>query len=191
MPDPRDLHDVFAAALCAHDSRRLLGCFHPGAVVVTPVGIVEGHEQIEWYFGQFFSIVPDLTTEVTTMLVHGDSIAVEWVTSGSQAGGMPLPDGTEIPGTGHHVRWTGCGMWTVEDDRFVTGRIYYDQLGAYMSLGCRLVRTEPGSAAAPVHMVVPDREAGPAPAAGSPDQEARAETGSGSIRRLLRRLSGR
>lgn len=94
---------------------------------------------------------------------------------------MLLPDGTEIPGTGHPVRWTGCGMWTVEDDKFVTGRIYYDQLAAYMSLGCRLVRTEPGSAVAPVRVGTPDPETGPASAA---------ESRAGAIRRILRRLVG-
>lgn len=170
MPDPQEIHDAFAEALCTHDQRRLLDCFHPDAVLVTPVGMVEGHEQIEWYFGQLFSTVPDLTTKVTTMLVHGDTIAVEWVTSGSQAGGMLLPNGTEIPGTGHPVSLAGCGMWTVEDGRFATGRIYYDQLHAYMSLGCRLVQTEPA----------PPR-----------DQGTRAESRSGSVRRLLRRLAGR
>ncbi|OPG11385.1 hypothetical protein B1L11_20415 [Microbispora sp. GKU 823] len=182
MPDSREIHDAFAEALCTHDKRRLLDCFHPDAVIVTPVGMVEGHEQIEWYFGQFFSTVPDLTTEVTTMRVRGDTIAVEWVTSGSQSGVMLLPDGTEIPGTGRPVSWTGCGMWTVEDGRFATGRIYYDQLRAYMSLGCRLAQTEPGSAAAPLHAATPDREAEPVPAA---------ESRSGSLRRLLRRLTGR
>ena len=95
---------------------------------------------------------------------------------------MLLPDGTEIPGTGHPVRWTGCGMWTVEDDRFATGRIYYDQLAPYMSLGCRLMRTEPGSPAAPVHVSASDSETGPVPAA--------AESRAGAIRRLLRRLAG-
>ncbi|MGW5265986.1 nuclear transport factor 2 family protein [Microbispora sp. NPDC004025] len=180
MPDSREIHDAFAEALRTHDNRRLLDCFHPDAVLVTPAGMVEGHEQIEWYFGQFFSTVPDLTTEVTTTQVRGDTIAVEWVTSGSQAGGMLLPDGTEIPGTGHPVRWTGCGMWTVEDGRFVTGRIYYDQLAPYMSLGCRLVQTEPGPG--PVHVDAPDPGTGPAPTA---------ESRSGAIRRLLRRLSGR
>ncbi len=189
MPDSREIHDAFAEALRTHDKRRLLDCFHPDAVLVTPVGMVEGHEQIEWYFGQFFSTVPDLTTEVTTMRVHGDTIAVEWVTSGSQTGVMLLPDGTEIPGTGRPVSWTGCGMWTVEDGRFATGRIYYDQLGAYMSLGCQLAPTEPGSA--PVHAAAPDREAEPVPVADPPNQATRAESRSGAVRRLLRRLAGR
>ena len=67
---------------------------------------------------------------------------------------MLLPDGTEIPGTGHPVRWTGCG----------------------------LMRTEPGSPAAPVHVSASDSETGPVPAA--------AESRAGAIRRLLRRLAG-
>ncbi|MEU6411868.1 nuclear transport factor 2 family protein [Microbispora sp. NPDC046933] len=186
MPDPREIHDAFAEAFRAHDTRRLLDCFHPDAVLVTPAGMVEGHEQIEWYFGQFFSTVPDLTSRVTTLLVHDDTVAAEWVTSGTQTGEMLLPDGTVIPGTGCPVSWTGCGMWTVEDGRFVTGRVYYDQLGAYLSLGCRLAQNKPGSAAA-----TPDREARPVPVAHPRDQETRAEPRSTSIRRLLRRIFGR
>ncbi|RGA00425.1 nuclear transport factor 2 family protein [Microbispora triticiradicis] len=185
MPDPREIHDAFAEALCTHDKRRLLDCFHADAVLVTPVGVVEGHEQIEWYFGQFFSTVPDLTTRVITISVCGDTVSVEWVTSGTQTGEMLLPDGTVIPGTGRPVFWRGCGMWSVEDGRFVTGRIYYDQLRAYMSLGCRLVQNKPPSATA-----APDQEARPVPATHPSGQETRAEPRSNSIRRLLRGIFG-
>lgn len=181
MPDPPAIHDAFAEALCTHDERRLLDCFHPNAVLVTPVGLVEGHEEIEWYFGQFFSTVPDLKTRVTTMLVQGDTLAVEWVTSGIQSGTMLLPDGTEIPGTGSPICWTGCAVWTVEDGKFLTGRIYYDQLNVYISRGCRLVQIKPESAAAPDHAAAPGREAGPGSAAGSRPN---------AVRRFLRRLAG-
>ncbi|GAB3134522.1 ester cyclase [Microbispora hainanensis] len=81
-------------------------------------------------------LTPDVTSEVTTIVADDDTVAVEWVTSGSQSGGMLLPDGSEIPGTGRPVRWTGCGMWTVEDGKFIAGRIYYDQWAPFKAMGC-------------------------------------------------------
>ncbi|MEV4460442.1 nuclear transport factor 2 family protein [Microbispora sp. NPDC049633] len=138
------LLDALTDAISSQDEERVLRCFGTRAVFVTPAGVMEGHEQIGWYFRQLFTAFPDMHNETTTRTVLGDTIVVEWTFSGTHIGVLLLPGGTEITGTGRRVVLPAAGAYTMGDDGvFASGRVYYDQLTFYRQTGCdlRLRRT--------------------------------------------------
>ncbi|MEU6431925.1 nuclear transport factor 2 family protein [Microbispora sp. NPDC046973] len=138
------LLDALTDAISSQDEERVVRCFSPRAVFVTPAGVVEGREQIGWYFRQLFTAFPDMHNETTTWAVLDDTIVTEWTFSGTHTGPLLLPGGTEIMGTGRRVVLPAAGAYTMGDDgAFASGRVYYDQLAFYRQTGCdlRLRRT--------------------------------------------------
>ena len=138
------LLDALIEAISSQDEERMLRCYSPGAVVVTPAGVMEGHEQIGWYFRQLFTAFPDVHNEITSRAVLGDTVVTEWMFRGTHTGVLLLPGGREITGTGRRVILPAAAAYTMGDDGlFASGRIYYDQLAFYRQTGCplRLRRT--------------------------------------------------
>ncbi|MEU8056179.1 ester cyclase [Microbispora bryophytorum] len=138
------LLDALTDAINSQDEERVLRCFATGAVFVTPAGVLEGHEQIGWYFRQLFTAFPDIHNEIITRAVLDDTIITEWTFSATHAGVLLLPGGTEIMGTGRRVVFPAAGAYTIGDDGvFASARVYYDQLTFYRQTGCdlRLRRT--------------------------------------------------
>ncbi|MEW9527324.1 ester cyclase [Microbispora sp. NPDC049125] len=135
MRDTRELVGTLAGAITAHDDDALVGCFHPDAVLVTPLGMVEGREQLGWYYRQLYTAFPDLRYEIRRCAVHEDGVVVEWTISGTHLGPLTLPGGLEAEGSGRVVAWQGCSAYSVEEGAFVSGRIYYDQLALYRQMG--------------------------------------------------------
>ncbi|WP_432870569.1 ester cyclase [Microbispora rosea] len=139
MAEINALLDAITDAISSHDEERLLRCFHRGAVVVTPAGVLEGHEQIGWYFRQLFTAFPDLHNEITTRAVLDDSVVTEFTFSGTHTGVLLLPGGTEVMGTGRRVVFPAAVSYTMGDDGvFASGRFYYDQVAFYRQTGCHL-----------------------------------------------------
>ncbi|MEV4295663.1 ester cyclase [Microbispora rosea] len=133
------LLDAFTDAISSHDEERLLRCFQRGAVFVTPAGVLEGHEQIGWYFRQLFTAFPDLHNEITTWAVLDDSVVTEWTFSGTHTGVLLMPGGTEITGTGRRVVFPAASAYTIGDDGvFASARAYYDQVAFYHQTGYHL-----------------------------------------------------
>jgi len=144
MPDINALLDTMTNAINCHDDERVVRCLSRRAVFVTPAGVIEGHEQIGWYFRQLFTAFPDVHNEITSRAVLGDTVVTEWMFRGTHTGVLLLPGGTEITGTGRRVILPAAAAYTMGDDGlFASGRIYYDQLAFYRQTGCplRLRRT--------------------------------------------------
>ena len=137
------LFDALTDGLNTQDDERVVRCFSPQAVYVTPGGVTEGHEQIRWYFLQLFTAFPDMHNENTSRAVMGDTVAAEWVINGTHAGPLLLPSGMEIMGTGRLVVFRGASAYTMDNGLFASGRVYYDQLSLYRQTGydLRLRRT--------------------------------------------------
>ncbi|MGW5264493.1 ester cyclase [Microbispora sp. NPDC004025] len=138
------LLETLADAINSHDEERVVRCFAAGAVFVTPAGVMEGHEQIAWYFRQLFTAFPDMHNVTTARAVLDDTVVVEWTFRGTHTGVLLLPGGTEITGSGRPVVFPAAGAYTMGDDGvFASGRVYYDQLAFYHQTGCdlRLRRT--------------------------------------------------
>ncbi|WP_169950403.1 ester cyclase [Microbispora sp. H11081] len=139
------LIETLADAINHHDEERLVRCFTPRAVFVTPAGVTEGHEQIGWYFRQLFIAFPDLRNESTAQAVLDDTVVVEWTFNGTHTGPLLLPGGTEVMGTGRRVVVPAASAYTMGDDGvFASGRVYYDQLTFYRQTGYDLRLRRPG-----------------------------------------------
>ncbi|MCW2877719.1 MAG: hypothetical protein JWQ95_1819 [Sphaerisporangium sp.] len=141
MADVLEVKEKLLEALNDHDINRVLECFTPEAVLVTPVGVAEGHEQIAWYYEHLLSGFADMRIVAWQVLTAGESAHTEWTITGTHTGPFLMPDGREMDGTGRHVAIRGSGACTIENGKIITDREYYDQLELYTQLGLCLAAT--------------------------------------------------
>jgi ketosteroid isomerase-like protein len=135
VPDAREIKDKLSDALNKHDINRVLECYSEDAVLVTPAGIAEGHEQIFWYYQHFLAGFADMNITAWHKLVGSDLAVTEWTIIGTHTGPFLLPDGHVADGTGRKITIRGCGACTIENGKIITHRDYYDQLELYSQLG--------------------------------------------------------
>ncbi|WP_214415774.1 ester cyclase [Sphaerisporangium fuscum] len=138
MPNARELKDAFIAAMNEHDLGRLLDCYSPDAVYVSPAGVAEGHEQIAWKFEHLFTAFPDLKITPWHKFEWLDPSVTEYTLTGTHTGPFLLPDGEVVEPTGRRIVVRGVCACSTEDGRIITDRDYYDQLELYCQLGFRL-----------------------------------------------------
>ncbi|RAY14917.1 hypothetical protein DPM19_12445 [Actinomadura craniellae] len=142
-----DLKHKLGEAINAHDIQGVLDCYSPDAVYVAPTGIAEGHEQIAWFYEQWFQGFPDLHFTPWFELGDVDNPAVtEWTTTGTHTGPFLLPDGRVLEGTGRRITFRSTCSTFVEDGKIKTHREYFDQLEVYSQLGFGLKELDPGEA---------------------------------------------
>ncbi|GAA4560516.1 ester cyclase [Planotetraspora kaengkrachanensis] len=140
-----DLKHQLGEAINAHDLHRVLDCYSPDAVYVTPSGVLEGHEQIAWHYEQLFKGFSDL--HLTPWFELGDCdnpVVTEWTVTGTHTGPLLLPDGRELEATGRRITVRSTCSAFVANDKIETHREYFDQLELYSQLGLSL--TGPASA---------------------------------------------
>ncbi|MGW4643634.1 ester cyclase [Sphaerisporangium sp. NPDC004334] len=144
MSDFWDLKHRLCEAVNAHDMERVLDCYSPDAVFVSPVGIAEGREQIAWIYQQFFGGFPDYHQTPVFELGDADNPAVtEWTVTGTHEGPFLLPDGREVEGTGRHVVFRATCSTFVDHGKIAAHREYFDQLELYFQLGFGLAERDP------------------------------------------------
>lgn len=89
---PAPLVERLRRATNAHDLDALVACFAPGYRNETPVhperGFV-GRDQVRKNWEQIFAAIPDLTSEVLSCVVDGDTVWSEWEHRGTR------PDGSK------------------------------------------------------------------------------------------------
>ncbi|WP_169948011.1 ester cyclase [Microbispora sp. H11081] len=139
MSDPWQVKRQLTDALNEHDLEAVLETFAPDAVLVSPFGVAEGHEQIGWMYEQVFKSFPDfhLVAWYEAVTCH-TPLMVEWTVTGTHLGPLLLPDGRELAATGRPVTFRGTCASFIEDGKIKTHREYFDQLEVYSQLGLRL-----------------------------------------------------
>jgi ketosteroid isomerase-like protein len=135
---PWEIKDRLYEAINDHDLSRVLEYYSPDAVLVSPMGVAEGHEQIAWVYEQLFNAFPDLRITAWYKVPYDDPAITEWTLTGTLTGPYMVPGGLEVTATGRHVAVRGACAAYVEDGRVVTHREYYDQLELYSQIGFRL-----------------------------------------------------
>ncbi|MEU6426500.1 ester cyclase [Microbispora sp. NPDC046973] len=147
MSDPWAVKRRLADALNEHDLEAVLDTFSPDAVLVSPFGVAEGHEQIGWMYEQIFKSFPDFRLIVWYEAVTCEApLMVEWTATGTHLGPVLLPNGRELEGTGRPVTFRGTCASFIEDGKIKTHREYFDQLELYTQLGLCLTEA-PGLSA--------------------------------------------
>ncbi|MFC0549263.1 nuclear transport factor 2 family protein [Planotetraspora thailandica] len=132
------MSDSLYRALNAHDLGLTMRQFHPQAVLVTPVGIMEGHEQIAWHYEHMFGAFPDLVLTTWHRVSCGDPALNEWTMSAVHSGPFLIPGCGLAEPTGRRVLMRGCSACTVDHGLIVVKRVYYDQLELCSQLGYAL-----------------------------------------------------
>jgi ketosteroid isomerase-like protein len=129
-------------ALNTHDLHRVLECYSSDAVMVTSAGVIEGHEQIAWYYEHFFQGFPDYHLTAWLEIDCDDPAITEWTLTGTHTGPFLLPDGHVLEGTGRHVTIRGACAAHVTNGKIITHRGYFDQLELYSQLGFGLTELD-------------------------------------------------
>ncbi|MEV4357582.1 ester cyclase [Nonomuraea sp. NPDC004186] len=139
-----DLKHQLADAVNAHDLPKVLACYSPDAVYVSPAGVAEGHDQIAWLHEQILEAFPDFHMTAWYELGDCDNPAItEWTYTGTHKGPLLLPDGREIAGTGRRITVRATCATFVENGKIISHREYYDQLELYSHLGFGLAELHP------------------------------------------------
>jgi ketosteroid isomerase-like protein len=90
--EPAELVQRLARSTNEHDLEALVACFAPGYRNETPAhpsrGFV-GRDQVRRNWEQIFAFVPDLSAELLTFAVSGDTVWSEWEHRGTRCDGSP------------------------------------------------------------------------------------------------------
>jgi steroid delta-isomerase-like uncharacterized protein len=91
----------------------------------------EGRDQVRQFYVQLMQALPDLSIEVVRRHVAAETIVLEVIIRGTQAGPW-----RGLPATGRRVEIPLCGIYTFSaDDRLAGERIYYDRALVLRQLG--------------------------------------------------------
>lgn len=74
--------------------------------------------------------IPDLNTEITRLIAHGEWVASEWTLVGTHTGDFP-----DLAATGRSFSIQGVSITHVQDGKIVSQRDYYDRAGFLEQLG--------------------------------------------------------
>lgn len=84
--------------------------------------VTRNHAELEAFAGAAFSAFSEFAITVTDGFAAGDRVALEWVLSGTYTGQF----GNLPPGTGQAVTIPGASIVTLDGDRIVHQREYWD-----------------------------------------------------------------
>jgi steroid delta-isomerase-like uncharacterized protein len=79
-------------------------------------------------------VFPDFRYDITRIFAQGDLVCAEWILTGTQLGPLPGPGGRIEP-TGKPVRFNGCFVFRVQDDKVAEYVGHVDFIGMYRQLG--------------------------------------------------------
>jgi steroid delta-isomerase-like uncharacterized protein len=119
---PREGYQALTDALLAPDC----------AVYVYAPGIPQPLDREGWkrVIGMFRAALPDMRHTVEDVLAEGDTVAVRWSGSATQAGEL-----LGLPPTGRHATITGISLYRFAGGRIVESRHCFDLLGFLQQLG--------------------------------------------------------
>jgi steroid delta-isomerase-like uncharacterized protein len=91
----------------------------------------EGKDQVLAYYETVYTALPDLNIDVRQRHVTEASIILEVIISGTHLGPW-----RGLPGTGRHVSFPLCGIYSFDDDDRLAGeKIYYDRATVLRQIG--------------------------------------------------------
>jgi len=122
------------AGINAGDLDAAMTVFDPDCETVTPYGPLHGADAHRALGEAFRTAAPDNRIKAVRTYETGDTIIVEGVYSGTHTGPLVGPGGT-IPATGRAFSFTFCDVLQVRDGKFVSHRIYWDNVTFLAQLG--------------------------------------------------------
>jgi steroid delta-isomerase-like uncharacterized protein len=90
-----------------------------------------GRDGVEAYYRDLLEALPDLRIEVQNRLATEESVVLEVIITGTQAGPW-----RGLPGTGRRVRFPLCGIFSFESTgKLAAEKIYYDRASVLRQVG--------------------------------------------------------
>ena len=122
----------YLGAWNAHDAERIVTYFTDDAkyedVAMGQVSI--GKDEIREFAQSMFRSTPDVNFELLSLFVTGDSIASEWVMTGTQTGDMP-----GLPATGRSFSIRGASVGELAGDKIKRNSDYWSLASLLQQLG--------------------------------------------------------
>ncbi len=115
--------DALVSAWNSHHAARLAACFAPDATFEeVPLGNpLHGHSALQTLFGSIFQAFPDLVMTVGHRAEQSDSLAWEWILTGTHEAEF-----NGIPATGNAVMLRGVSWCSLRGGKVAEGREYWD-----------------------------------------------------------------
>ena len=136
MANAKDVVERGWRAYIARDLDALAAAYAEDAVLTVPgAPPAEGREAIRQLWSTFLDAFPHDSPTITRMTAEGDVVAVEFTSSGTNAGPLTLPTGDKIPATGRHVELSGVSISEVEGEHTKRETFYWDSASFLMQLG--------------------------------------------------------
>lgn len=126
--------DIHYAGVNSGDLDAALSVFDPDCEFVTPNGAHRGLDAQRALGEAFHTAAPDNRLRRLRTVEADDTIVVEGVYSGTHTGPLVTPAGT-IPATGRAFSFAYCDVLQARDGRFVSQRIYWDNVTFMAQLG--------------------------------------------------------
>ena len=112
-----------------------VGLYTDDAVLTTPEGTFKGQAELKERFARELAAFSDVSFTLESYVEQGDLFADEFVFAGTHTGPYLLPDGREIPPTGHRVAIKGMEMVQVKDGKMLIDNLYYDNVAVLAQFG--------------------------------------------------------
>lgn len=130
-------NEVAERSIVARDWDAYGSAFAEDLHMVTPAipGHTTGREARIQFVQGIMRSFPDGVVEIQRHFGRGDWACLEVLFTGTHAGPMPGPGGTEIPPTNKAVKWPYCMVMKFEDGLVSELYEYYDQVALLAQLG--------------------------------------------------------
>ena len=123
----------YFAALADQDLDRALAVWQPGGIDrLHGVGELAAPDGIRDYFAELFAAFPDFRFEVLELVGSGELAAGRWRTTATFSGPGRFQG---IAPNGKTVRYEGCDMFRVVDEKIVENNAYVNGLDFAQQLG--------------------------------------------------------
>jgi hypothetical protein len=127
----------YIAAWNSHDGELIASVYDVNAQRKSPLGTLQGSDQIRAYAERLWHFAPDSHRSVPHWAAQGHVIYFELLYEGIQSGPLSAPH-RELEISGQRFRMEGGGTLEIRDGRVVAERVYFDTAEFLRQLGLSL-----------------------------------------------------
>ena len=118
------------------DKESFLANFTERSEITAPGGVVlHGLEGVGMLWEIWQGAVPDSHGTISNIFAADRRACCEVTFEGTQTGTLRVGEGSATPATGRHVCVPIAQVHVIDDGRFVTSHLYFDQFGLFTQLG--------------------------------------------------------
>jgi steroid delta-isomerase-like uncharacterized protein len=142
--DPKSIIIQAIKAINSHDIEGCIRLASPDCEFMSATRTFRGHGELRTLMENYFSATSDTQLTVDRVLADGSTVVVELTDRESHTGNLKTQSGV-IPPTGKRFTLSGIVVATVEGDRIVRWREYWDRMHFVQQLGLMPMRSSPSA----------------------------------------------